>query len=489
MFGYKTRFRCWSVPPPKCFGSLSLARFSAGRLGSGLVRSGLVCLGLYVVGVSSITPAASALPLALNGQDLPTLAPMLERVTPAVANIAARGPVRRPQSSLFNDPFFRRFFDVPDTGIPSRSLGSGVIVDAQAGLLITNHHVIKDAAQISVTLNDGRRFDAQIVGTDPESDVAVLKIDASDLIAVPVADSSALRVGDFVVAIGNPFGLGQTVTSGIVSALGRRGLGIEGYEDFIQTDASINVGNSGGALVNLRGELVGINTAILAPNGGSVGIGFAIPSKMSITIMNDLVNHGRVRRGLLGIATQDITPQLAEAFGLAAAQGALIVRVVEGSPANKAGLVPGDVVIAVNGRAVEGSSQLGNAIGLARAGEAVALDIIREGEPMTVKPQLADRQSRVASGGELHPHLEGVLFGETRLRHRDGETYGGIHVVEVEANSAGWRVGLRQGDFVVGANRQRVGTLEDLARVAAAGRGRLMLQVRRGEAGLFVLVE
>lgn len=454
----------------------------------GIFRARQALAGLLLL-LGSVATSEAALPLAVDGQPLPSLAPMLDRATPAVANIATRGPVRAPQSALFNDPFFRRFFNVPEKRRENQSLGSGVIVDAERGLLLTNHHVVKGAAEITVTLRDGRQFEAELVGSDPESDVAVLRVQATGLVAIPIANSSAARVGDFVVAIGNPFGLGQTVTSGIVSALGRRGLGLEGYEDFIQTDASINVGNSGGALVNLRGELLGINTAILAPGGGSVGIGFAIPSNMAVSIMRDLVQHGRVRRGLLGIAAQDLTPQLAEAFGLTRRQGAVIVRVKEDSPAARAGLQPGDVVTAVNGRTVKNASDLGNAIGLARVGESVRLDIVREGQRLELTAELVDRAAPSVGGEQLHPRLAGVTLGEVVVRSRNGEHRGGVQVTEVEPGSPGWRIGLRPGDYISAANRRPIATVEELALTIEAARGRLMLAVQRGDSGLFVLVE
>ncbi|MCG8324629.1 MAG: trypsin-like peptidase domain-containing protein, partial [Thiotrichales bacterium] len=257
----------------------------------------------------------AALPVEVDQQKLPSLAPMLEQVTPAVVNIATEGKVQLQQNPLFLDPFFRRFFDLPNMPAErkTQSLGSGVIVDSGRGLILTNNHVIANAHQITVTLRDGRQLDAELVGTDPETDVAVIKVPGNKLTDIKVADSDALRVGDFVVAIGNPFGLGQTVTSGIISALSRSGLGIEGYEDFIQTDASINPGNSGGALVNLRGELVGINTAIFSQSGGNIGIGFAIPANLALNIMEQLVETGEVERGFLGVHAQDLSPELAEA--------------------------------------------------------------------------------------------------------------------------------------------------------------------------------
>jgi len=302
------------------------------------------------------------LPVELDGKELPSLAPMLDGVTPAVVNIATEGRIKLRQSPLFADPLFRRFFQIPDQPVERRtsSLGSGVIVDEKRGLVLTNNHVIANAVQITVTLRDGRHMEAEIVGTDPETDVAVIKIPAEGLTALKTADSENLRVGDFVVAIGNPFGLGQTVTSGIISALSRSGLGIEGYEDFIQTDASINPGNSGGALVNLRGELVGINTAIFSQTGGNIGIGFAIPINLALQIMEQIVETGEVKRGFLGVSMQDISPALAEAFGLDRQRGAIINKVLEGSPADKAGLIAGDIVISTDGKQIRNANDLRN---------------------------------------------------------------------------------------------------------------------------------
>jgi Do/DeqQ family serine protease len=279
---------------------------------------------------------AIGLPASTENQALPTLAPMLERSMPAVVNISTSTKVEGRENPLLQDPYFRQFFNVPKQSQQKNSLGSGVIIDSDKGYVLTNNHVIDKADKIMVTLTDGRHLNADLVGTDPEADVAIIRIPADKLTQLPIADSSHLRVGDFVVAIGNPFGLGQTVTSGIVSALGRSGLGIEGYEDFIQTDASINPGNSGGALVNLKGEFIGMNTAILAPSGGNVGIGFAIPANMVMTIKESLIKHGEVRRGLLGVTTQDLTPELVKAFNLVDIQGAAISRIENNSPAEKA---------------------------------------------------------------------------------------------------------------------------------------------------------
>lgn len=314
-----------------------------------LKRRGII--GIFIVIAYTTMSAAQGAATWIEGPNHSSLAPMLQKVLPAVVNVSTKSLVSVEQNPLFKDPFFRQFFNVPDRPQQRerQSLGSGVIVDAGKGYVLTNYHVIKHAQQITVTLHDGRHFSAKIVGKDPEVDLAVLHIKANDLVSLPFGDSSAIRVGDFVAAIGNPFGLGQTVTSGIISALGRNGLGIEGYEDFIQTDAPINPGNSGGALVNFSGQLVGINTAIVGPGGGNVGIGFAIPSNMVKDDMDQLIRYGNVRRGQLGVYIQDVTPDLAKALDLTRTSGAVITKVAKGSPAEQSGLEIGDVIIAVNG--------------------------------------------------------------------------------------------------------------------------------------------
>lgn len=362
-------------------------------------RRGIV-LGIWLLN-SLFACAQAALPVSIEGTPLPTLAPMLEEVTPAVVNIATEGRIRIRENPLLSDPFFRRFFNIPDMPLERKteSLGSGVIMDARRGLMVTNNHVIANAEQIAVKLRDGRRLQAELIGTDPETDIAVIKIDAKDLTAVRVADSERLRVGDFVVAIGNPFGLGQTVTSGIISALGRSGLGIEGYEDFIQTDASINPGNSGGALVNLRGELIGINTAIFSQSGGNVGIGFAIPSNMVNRVIEHLVRHGEVKRGAIGVQLQDLTPELAKAFDVAAQGGAVVVSVVPDSEADRGGLRAGDVVVGVDGKRVRDASDVRNRIGLLRVGETVRFEVLREGSLKTIIIKVGERLSAT----EIHP--------------------------------------------------------------------------------------
>ena len=430
----------------------------------------------------SAAPALAALPAAV-----PSLAPMLEQATPAVVNIAARGTVTVQRPSLFNDPFFRRFFDLPNQPRErsTQSLGSGVIVDAAAGYVLTNHHVIEGAETITVTLVDGRELDAQLVGTDPRSDVAVLQVPADGLVALPMGDSGALRVGDFVVAIGNPFGLGQTVTSGIVSALGRSGLGIEDFEDFIQTDASINVGNSGGALVDLAGRLIGINTAILGPNGGNVGIGFAIPSNMAGKLMQQLIEHGEVRRGRLGVAVQDLSPALAEAFGLETHSGVVVSRVDAGSPADRAGVLPGDVVLQINDHKIRNAAAMRNAVGLLPVGDAITLGVVRDGVEYLLHATVSQIEQQTLAGRALHRHLTGAQLQQVEFRN--GQT--GVQVSEVEPGSPAWSTGFRPGDILLSANRREVNTLDDLRAVVSPDTARLLLNIQRGNAALFVLLQ
>ena len=367
-------------------------------------------VGLIVVMAVSGGPggAATTSPATIDGEAsaLPSLAPLIERIAPAVVSIAVRGTVATARNPLFDDPRFRPFFESPPGGTERefQAVGSGVIIDAAQGYVLTNSHVIANADEIGVTLRDGRHLEAKRIGSDPESDIAVIQIPAEDLTALPTGDSDALRVGDYVVAIGNPFGLRNTVTSGIVSAKGRSGLGIEGYEDFIQTDASINPGNSGGALVNLRGELVGINTAIIGPGGGNVGIGFAIPINMAESLMVQLIAHGEIRRGRIGVRIQDLTPDLAEAFGVASANGAVIASVVADSPAQAAGLRDGDIIVAVNGAPIRNAAALRGKIGSFAAGDTISVEFLRDGERRTVEVRLG--ASLAAAEGPVEAHKE-----------------------------------------------------------------------------------
>jgi serine protease Do/serine protease DegQ len=370
----------------------------------------------------------------------------------------------------------------------TQSLGSGVIVDASRGLVLTNNHVIANADQIKVRLQDGRMFEAELVGSDPETDVAVIRIPAKQLTALPAANSDAARVGDFVVAIGNPFGLGQTVTSGIISALARSGLGITGYEDLIQTDASINPGNSGGALVNLRGELVGINTAIYSQSGGNIGIGFAIPVNMARQVMEQLVQYGEVNRGYLGAEMQNLDPALADAFGLDSAQGAVLVNIVPGSPAEKAGLKPGDVVTAVNGRTVRDAPDLRNQVGLRRVGDRLTLDVLRDGKRLTVAAQVGARTASTLRGGLKNERLAGVSVGEIPQNSPYYGQVAGVMVFEVATGSPAWKAGLREGDVVTSVNRQQISDLEGFIGLVAQIKGQLLLGVRRGNQAAYLVI-
>src|SRR5215467_7329735 len=353
-------------------------------------------LALSVMVAVFAAPLPAAMPPFGGESGVPTLAPMIRKVSPAVVNIATRGTIRErgTQNPLLDDPFFRRFFDVPpDTGPharPFQSAGSGVIVDAKSGYIITNAHVVENANEITVTLQDGRDVKADVVGSDSPSDVAIIKVKPDGLSQIPLGDSAKAEVGDFVVAIGNPFGLQHTVTSGIISGLSRSGINPDGYEDFIQTDASINPGNSGGALVNLRGELIGINTAILSRSGGNIGIGFAIPVNMARSVMDQLIRYGSVKRGQLGVSMYTVTPDIAQSLGLANAQGALVSQVVDGSPAEKAGIRTGDVITSVNGQPVKSNGELRNAIGLLRVGDKVEVGLLREGKALRVTAVIAD---------------------------------------------------------------------------------------------------
>ncbi|HEV2301665.1 MAG TPA: Do family serine endopeptidase [Stellaceae bacterium] len=361
----------------------------------------LVVAGGIVLGVSGADYARAGAPIPEALAPLHTLAPMLRAITPGVVGISVHGRVRE-ENPLLRDPLFRRFFNLKDEPVERemQAVGSGVIVDAAHGYILTNNHVVEHATSIKVTTKDNRQFQARLVGRDPQTDIAVLRIAGGNLTAVPLGNSDRLEVGDFVLAIGNPFGLGQTVTSGIVSALGRSGLGIEGYEDFIQTDASINPGNSGGALVDLRGRLVGINTAILAPGGGNIGIGFAVPINMARAAMDQLTRYGTVKRGRIGVVIEDLTPDLARSLGTRRSVGALIARVEPGSPAAAAGLRRDDLIVAIDGSPVTSGTDLRNRIGLVRMGTAVALTVDRQGGERTVDVRIEALGSAPGETGE-----------------------------------------------------------------------------------------
>jgi len=412
--------------------------------------------------------AAAQIPGGTPMRDgLPTLAPILEKVTPAVVNIAVLQRSPEEQNPLMRDPFFRRFFGVPEQSEPQIAAGSGVIVDAKNGYVMTNAHVVKDAREVLVTLKDNRRLPAKLVGADPGTDIAVVKVDPRNLVDVKFGDSDALQVGDFVIAIGNPFGLGQTATSGIVSALGRSGLSVEGYEHFIQTDASINPGNSGGALVNLKGELVGINTAIIGPAGGNVGIGFAVPVVMAHAVMEQLVKFGEVRRGRLGISMTDVV----------GGEGATIAEVQADSPASKAGLRKGDVVVGFNGRPVRGAAELRARLGVVPVGDTVELQVQRGGERRTLKAQVGAIESG-ATGGAAVQELAGAAFQEVTRAGLRGRNRA-VLVTSVKPESPAFRHGLRAGDLIIGINGRRVTSVKELTKSLKARDAQL--NVLRGD--------
>ena len=443
--------------------------------------------GLAATLLCALAPLAHAqLPAQVGDTPVPSLAPMVKRVSPAVVNIATRGTVQE-QNPLLNDPFFRRFFDIPNTPRQRQfqSAGSGVIVDAKQGLIITNAHVIENATEITVTLLDNRSLTAKVVGKDPGSDVAVLRVQANNLTAIPIADSDRTEVGDFVVAIGNPFGLGHTVTSGIVSALGRSGINPEGYEDFIQTDASINPGNSGGALVNLDGQLVGINSAILSRTGGNIGIGFAIPANMMKTVMAQLVKYGEVKRGVLGVNIQTLTPDIAQSMELGNVQGALVSQVVEGSAAEKAGIRAGDVVTAVNGKPVKDAAGLRNVIGLLSVGDKVDVALLRDGKPRRVTAVIAERDTVAEAGAETEGGGAGAVHSGLQGAELADAQGGGVLVRSVAEGSPAAQRGLRANDVILAVGRTRVANVAEFRR-ATQGAAAFVVQIRRGNASLVI---
>jgi len=432
----------------------------------------------------SLSPSLvlAALPTSVNGQAMPSLAPIIEKTSAAVVNISVSGTKTATNQ---NNPLGFLFGPgvKPSQGPsqrPFKGLGSGVIIDADKGLVITNNHVIDEADDIKVALVDGREFVAKLIGKDKQSDVALLKIEADDLHEVKLANSDNLRVGDFAIAIGNPFGLGQTVTSGIVSALARSGLNIEAIENFIQTDAAINQGNSGGALLNLKGELIGMNTAIIAPGGGNIGIGFAIPSNMIKSLTGQLIEHGEVRRGILGILGQELTPDLAKTFGSDTNIGAFVSQVLPGGAADKAGIRAGDVITVLNGQQVKSFAELRAKISTAGVGKKIKLTLSRDGKPKNVYVVLgmADKQSLEAKS--LHPVLEGaVLSAESD----------GVKVIKLAERSPAARAGLVEGDIIIGVNRQKVKDLVELENVIKAAKSKtLALNIKRDNASLYLVV-
>jgi Do/DeqQ family serine protease len=416
---------------------------------------------------------------------------MIKRVTPAVVNVSTRGHVNVQANPFFNDPFFQQFFGNQGPQQMQRqfqSLGSGVIVDAQKGYILTNNHVVENADQITVTLNDNRTFKAKVIGTDPDTDLAVLQIKADNLTAIPLGNSAKLQVGDFVVAIGNPFGLNHSVTAGIVSAKGRGSIGDGKYENFIQTDASINPGNSGGALVDLEGNLVGINTAILSRSGGNIGIGFAIPIDMAKSVMEQLIKYGKVERGVIGVSVEDLSPDLAQHLGINASQGALVTQVTPGSEAEKAGVKVNDVITSVDGSPVTSAADISNSIGVMRVGSKVTLGILRNGKPMTITATIGKRQSESISAKE-HPELMGLsvsnmdagspLYGQVK----------GVQVTGVERDSDAYMAGLRPGDVITAVNRTPIKNTEEFRKALSKTKGGVALRVQRQDQVFYVVLQ
>lgn len=449
-----------------------------------------VCVGFFLFIFSSLFSLCFSASTSIET----SIAPMLKPILPAIVNVRAQVKVTD-INTLRQLQKQQQGNDHPDNGLNPPvsgtlvSMGSGVIVDAKNGYIITNAHVINEAPTITVTLSDGRHFAAKVIGVDKPSDIALLQIKAKNLTALPIGDSNQVKVGDFVAAVGNPFGLNQTVTSGIVSAIGRTNLGIENYENFIQTDAPINSGNSGGALINMEGQLVGINTAILAPNQGSVGIGFAIPANMVKSVMNQLIQYGDVKRGVLGVGAQDITPDLANAFNLSMTNGAAITQVLPGSPADQAGIKVGDIITAVNGTPVKNASDVVNTIGFLRVDSKINISLLRQDKSITANVTLSDPKKRQLSIQEQDPFLYGVgLKDFDQLSPIHGNVQG-ILVVSVEEDSNAWHADLRPGDVITSANQQPVKSIAELKAIAAKAKKVLLINVLRGPGAVFLVID
>ncbi|MCX2757500.1 Do family serine endopeptidase [Vibrio sp. Sgm 22] len=450
------------------------------------MKKPLLALSVLTLSLSSIiTPiqATAALPLSVGNEQLPSLAPMLEQVTPAVVSIAVEG--KQVQRQQIPEQF--QFFFGPEQTRerPFRGLGSGVIIDAKKGHIVTNYHVINGADDIKVKLHDGREYDAELIGGDQMSDIALLKLEkAKNLTQIKVADSDKLRVGDFSVAIGNPFGLGQTVTSGIVSALGRSGLNQENFENFIQTDAAINSGNSGGALVNLNGELIGINTAILGPNGGNVGIGFAIPSNMMTNLTEQILDFGEVKRGMLGVQGGEVTSELAEALGYESSKGAFVSQIVPDSAADKAGLKAGDIIVSINGKRIDTFSELRAKVATLGAGKQIELGVVRDGNSKTFDVTLGESTNNKTQAEKLHEGLAGAEL--TNTTESDSAT--GVKVSSVAQGSPAEAYQLMQDDIIIGVNRQTVKNLAEFREILEKQPGVLALNIQRGDRTIYLVI-
>ena len=452
----------------------------------------LSALALSVgVNMATVPAAVAALPGQIQGQQLPSLAPMLEKVLPAVVSVHVEGTEKESQQQI-PDQLKRFFGQDGEEGAPGddksqefEGLASGVIIDAAKGYVLTNNHVVNGADKISVQLSDGREFTAKLVGHDEQTDIALIQlIDAKNLTQIKIADSDQLKVGDFTVAIGNPFGLGQTATSGIVSALGRSGLNLEGLENFIQTDAAINRGNSGGALVNLNGELIGLNTAILASSGGNIGIGFAIPSNMAMGLAQQLIQFGEVKRGQLGIKGTEMTADMAKAFKVDIQHGAFVNEVLPQSAAAKAGIKAGDIITSVDGKNVANFAELRVKIGTTPPGQEVKVGLLRDGKPVTVTVKLDNSSQTTASAELMTPALQGATLSDGAAK--DGTK--GVKVDEVAKATPAAQFGLQKDDVIVGLNRTPVQNLAELRKLLETKPDLLALSIMRGDENIYLLL-
>ncbi|OTA19298.1 serine endoprotease [Xenorhabdus beddingii] len=445
-----------------------------------------ISIGLSLASIPVVSNAA--LPAAVASQGLPSLAPMLEKVLPSVVTVHVSGTEIQNQQLQLPEDF--QFFFGPafppqeQRSRPFKGLGSGVIIDSDKGYVLTNSHVVENADKIRVQLNDGREYSAKLVGRDPQTDIALLQLkDAKNLTVIKFADSDQLRVGDYAVAIGNPFGLGQTVTSGIISALGRSGLNLEGLENFIQTDASINRGNSGGALINLKGELVGINTAIIAPGGGNVGIGFAIPSNMAKNLSAQLIANGEVKRGILGIKGTEMTADIAKALSIDAQQGAFVSEVIPKSAAAKAGIKPGDVLVSFDGKRINSFAELRAKIGTTVPGKDVKIGLLRKGKPLEVSVTLDNSDGQSTKAEKLSVALQGATLSNATVKSTQG-----IKVDSIAQNSPAAISGLQKDDLIVGANNVRVRSISELRKVTEGKPSVIALNVLRGDDNVYLLL-
>ncbi|AEY00606.1 DegQ serine protease [Oceanimonas sp. GK1] len=437
------------------------------------------------MGFAALPAAQAALPFGA-GSEINSLAPVVEKVSPGVVNISVSGS--KISRQVLPEPF--RFFfgpNVPGEQVrerPFQALGSGVIIDADKGYVITNNHVIDDADKILITLTDGQEYEAELIGTDQQTDIALLKVDAKNLVEIDFADSDKLRVGDFAIAIGNPFGLGQTVTTGVISALGRTGLNVENLENFIQTDAAINSGNSGGALLDLDGKLVGINTAILGPGGGNIGIGFAIPANMVKNLVDQILEYGEVRRGVLGVMGGELTSELARTFGYRSQHGAFVSQVLEDSAAAKAGLKAGDIIISLDGKPIRSFGELRAKVATMGADRTVSLGLFRDGKESTVDVTLDRASEQSLSANTLHPALEGASLANSER----GDAVRGVRITEITPRSPAAMAGLEEGDVIIGVNRQRVRELGELRKIIEAKPEVLALNIQRGNSSIYLVL-